>query len=52
MKTPAINMYALIFQKVRARILKGLVTLTALGTPKKVECCLANFSLVECKLPS
>jgi hypothetical protein len=42
MKTPAKKMLALT-QKVRTRIAKGLVTLTALGTPKKVECVRASF---------
>jgi hypothetical protein len=43
MKIPAKKMSALTPQKVRARILKRLVTLTALGTPKKVERFRASF---------
>ena len=37
MKTPVVSMLNLIPQKMRARILKGIAILTALGTPKKVE---------------
>ena len=44
MKTPAKKMPTLIPPKMRAGILKRLVTLTALGAPKKVERVRASFS--------
>jgi hypothetical protein len=43
MKKPAKKMPTLIGQTMRASILKRLVTLTALGTPKKVERFRASF---------